>query len=90
MGASARHAARWCFLCCFCIFYKGTRGARREALSSQRSRASDRGPKWGLPRKGTSCLSRSFDGSKRCTQHPELVNLLVELEHTRRWFAHEC
>jgi len=45
--------------------------------------------KGGLPCKGTSCLSRSFDESKRCTQHPELANLLVELKRTRRWFTHE-
>jgi hypothetical protein len=43
----------------------------------------------GLPCKGTSCLRRSFDESKRCTQHPELANLLVELKRTRRWFIHE-
>jgi hypothetical protein len=30
--------------------------------------------KGGLPCKGTSCLRRSFDESKRCTQHPELAN----------------
>jgi hypothetical protein len=46
--------------------------------------------KGGLPCKGTSCLRRSFDGSKRCTQHPELANLLVELQRTQRWFTHEC
>jgi hypothetical protein len=45
--------------------------------------------KWGLPCKGTSCLRRSFNESKRCTQHPKLANLLVELERTQRWFAHE-
>ena len=45
--------------------------------------------KGGLPCKGTSCLSRSFDESKRCMQHPELANLLVELKRTRRWFTYE-
>ena len=45
--------------------------------------------KGGLPCKGASCLRRSFDESKRCTQHPELANLLVELKRTRRWFTHE-
>ena len=40
--------------------------------------------KWGLSCKGTSCLRRSFDESKRCTQHPKLANLLVELERTQR------
>jgi hypothetical protein len=27
--------------------------------------------------------------SKRYTQHPKLANVLVELERTQRWFAHE-
>ena len=45
--------------------------------------------KGGLPCKGTSCLRRSFDESKRCTQHPELANPLVELECTQRWSTHE-
>ena len=44
--------------------------------------------KGGLPCKGTSCLSRSFDESKRCTQHPKLANLLVELERTQRALVH--
>jgi hypothetical protein len=45
--------------------------------------------KGGLPCKDTPCLRRSVDESRRCTQHPELANLLVELELTQRWFTRE-